>query len=46
MEFRIIDITSASSVKVKSATLTSVITPTNELLTFGEDEVGFLEEKW
>lgn len=46
MEFRIIDITSASDMRVKSATLTSVIVPTNELLTLGDDEVGFLEGRF
>lgn len=46
MEFRIINITAASNVRVKSATLTSVIVPTRELLELGEDEVGFMEGRF
>lgn len=46
MEFRIIDITAASTVRVKSATLTSMIVPTQETLELDEDEVGFLEGRF
>lgn len=46
MEFRIIDITAASTVKIKSATLTSMIVPTQEVIELGEDEVGFLEGRF
>lgn len=46
MEFRIIDITAASTVRIKSATLTSVIVPTREIIELGEDEVGFLEGRF
>ena len=46
MEFRIIDITAASTVRIKSATLTSMIVLTNELLILGEDEIGFLEGRF
>ena len=46
MEFRIIEITAASTVRVKSASLTSVIIPTNEILELGEDEVGYLEGRF
>lgn len=46
MEFRVIDITSAASVRVKSATLTSMIVPTNEVLTLGDDEIGVLEGRF
>ena len=46
MEFRIIEITAASTVRTKSATLTSVIVPTQEVLELCEDEVGFLEGRF
>ena len=46
MEFKIIDITSASKIKVKSATITTVIIPTNEVLSLDEDEVGILEGRF
>lgn len=46
MEFRIIEITAASKIKVKSAAVTTVILPTNEFLELGEDEVGFLEGRF
>ena len=45
MDFRIIDITSASEVKVKAPEAT-VIVPSNELIELTEDEVGFLEGKF
>lgn len=45
MEFRIVDISSASKVKVKAAEAT-VIVPSNELIELGEDEIGFLEGKF
>ncbi len=46
MEFRIIDITAASTVRIKSASLTSVIVPTKEIIELGEDEVGSLEGRF
>lgn len=46
MDFRIVDITAGSTVRIKSATLTSVIVPTREALELGEDEVGFLEGRF
>lgn len=46
MEFRIIEITSASRIRVKSASITTVIIPTSEFLELGEDEVGFLEGRF
>ena len=46
MDFKIIEITAASTVRVKSASLTSMIVPTNELLTLREDEVGFMEGRF
>ena len=45
MDFRVIDISSASKVKVKAAEAT-VIVPSNELIELGEDEIGFLEGKF
>lgn len=45
MNFRIIDITSASKVKVKAAQAV-VIVPSNEYIELGDDEVGFLEGKF
>lgn len=45
MEFRILDITSASSVRVKAAQA-SVIVPSNELIGLADDEFGFLEGKF
>ena len=46
MEFKIIDITSASRVRVKTSGIVTVIVPTNELLTLEKDEVGFLEGRF
>jgi len=46
MEFRIIEITATSTVRVKSATLTSVIVPTQETLELSKDEVGVLEGRF
>lgn len=46
MEFRVIEITSASRVRIKSSGITTVIMPTNELIELGEDEVGFLEGRF
>lgn len=46
MDFKVVDITAASTVRVKSASLTSVIVPTKETLVLGEDEVGFLEGRF
>lgn len=45
MDFRIIDITSASNIKVKAAD-GIVIVPSNELIELRKDEVGFLEGKF
>lgn len=46
MEFRIIDVTAASKVRVKSSGIVTVIIPTNEVLTLGKDEVGWLEGRF
>jgi len=46
MEFRIIDITAASTVRIKSATLTSMIVPTQEVIELSEDEIGVLEGRF
>ena len=46
MDFRIIDITAASAIKVKSSGVSTVIVPTNEELTIAPDEVGFLEGRF
>lgn len=46
MDFRIVDITAASTVRIKSATLTSMIVPTNEVIELGKDEVGYLEGRF
>ncbi len=46
MDFRIIDITAASTVRVKSASLTSMIVPTQETIQLDGDEVGFLEGRF
>ncbi len=45
MEFRIVDISSASRVKVKTAQAI-VIVPSNETIVLGDDEIGFLEGKF
>ncbi len=45
MNFRIIDISSASKVKVRASEAT-VIVPSNELIELADDEVGFLEGKF
>jgi len=45
MDFRVIDITSASTVKVKAAQ-SIIIVPSNELIELGEDEIGVLEGKF
>jgi len=46
MEFKVIDITSASKVKIKSSGVSTVILPTNEVLELAEDEIGFLEGRF
>ena len=46
MEFKVIEITASSTVRVKSASLTSLIVPTNEELSLSNDEVGFLEGRF
>lgn len=46
MEFRVVDITSASQVKIKASGVATVILPTNEVLALDEDEVGFLEGRF
>lgn len=45
MDFRIIDISSASKVKVKAAQAI-VIVPSNEPIELDDDEIGFLEGKF
>lgn len=45
MEFRVVDISSASKVKVKAAQAI-VIIPSNETVGLGDDEIGFLEGKF
>ena len=45
MDFRVMDISSASRVKVKAAQ-SIVIVPSNELIELGDDEIGFLEGKF
>lgn len=45
MDFRVVDVSSASRVKVKASEAT-VIIPSNEVIELGEDEIGFLEGKF
>jgi len=42
MDFRVVELTSASKVKVRGAQAV-VIVPSNELIETGDDEIGFLE---
>ena len=45
MDFRVVELTSASKVKVRGAQAV-VIVPSNELIETGDDEIGFLEGKF
>lgn len=45
MDFRIVELTSTSMVKVR-ASQAAVIVPSRELIELGDDEVGFLEGRF
>lgn len=46
MDFKVIDITSAVQVKVKSSGVSTIILPTSEVIELEEDEIGFLEGRF